>query len=238
MRQAGVSQVRLASEIGVDPKTVERWISSGRTPHPRHRDAVAAVLERSPSSLWAVEDAGPETLPAELVAMYPDRASVPRATWLGLLNTAESNIDVLVMSGTFFAQSQPRIAEMLTERAAAGVQIRLCFGRPDGASVALRDQEEGLGGAMAAKVRASLSYYRALPAVPGCGVRLHDTTLYNSLFRYDDDIVVNPHVYGQPASLNPAFRLRQVPGGLLFGHYVQSFETVWDTATTWDGKVI
>lgn len=51
-------------------------------------------------------------------------------------------------------------------------------------------------------------------------------------------VVVNPHVYGQPASLNPAFRLRQVPGGVLFGHYMQSFETVWDSATTWDGKAI
>lgn len=238
MRQAGVSQVRLAAQVGVDPKTVERWISSGRTPHPRHRDAVAAVLERSASSLWDVEEAGPETLPAELVAMYPDRASVPRATWLGLLSTAEANVDVLVMSGTFFAQSQPRIAEMLTARAAAGVRVRMCFGHPDGSSVALRDREEGLGGAMAAKVRASLSYYRTLPATPGCEVRLHDSTLYNSLFRYDGDIVVNPHVYGQPASLNPAFQLRQVPGGVLFAHYVSSFQSVWDSATIWDGKAI
>lgn len=46
------------------------------------------------------------------------------------------------------------------------------------------------------------------------------------------------HVYGQPTSLNPAFLLRQAPGGVLFGHYVQSFESVWNTATTWDGKTI
>ena len=142
------------------------------------------------------------------------------------------------MSGTFYAQTQPRIAQMLAERAAAGVRIRLCFGNPDGASVMLRDREEGLGNAMASKVRASLSYYRDLPDLPGCEVRLHDTTLYNSLFRYDHEIVVNPHVYGQPASLNPVIRLRQLQGGVLFGHYLRSFETVWDTATTWDGKVL
>ncbi|GEM_PF-1427495 len=30
-------------------------------------------------------------------------------------------------------------------------------------------------------------------------MRLHSTTLYSSLFRYDDEIMVNPHAYGEPA---------------------------------------
>ena len=41
MAQAGLSQVRLAAAVGVDPKTVERWVAQGRTPHPRHRVAVS-----------------------------------------------------------------------------------------------------------------------------------------------------------------------------------------------------
>jgi hypothetical protein len=48
-----------------------------------------------------------------------------------------------------------------------------------------------------------LTYYRPLVDVDGVEVRLHATTLYASLFRYDDEILVNPHAFGEPASANP-----------------------------------
>jgi hypothetical protein len=172
---------------------------------------------------------------SELIETHPDRASVPRETWLRLLNEAQEQINVLVFSGTFYAQTQPRIAPMLAERAAEGVRVRLCFGEPTSAAVAIRDSEEGLNGTLAAKIRASLSYYRPLVNNEGCEVRLHATTLYASLFRYDDDMIANPHAYGNPASANPAFHLRRVQGGTIFDHYAASFESVWATAQPWLG---
>lgn len=42
----------LAGRVGVDPKTVERWITTGRPPHPRHRVAVAAELDVPVTELW------------------------------------------------------------------------------------------------------------------------------------------------------------------------------------------
>jgi hypothetical protein len=127
------------------------------------------------------------------------------------------------------------IAPMLAERIAAGVRVRLYFGEPTSAAVATRDSEEGLNGTLAAKIRASLSYYRQLAEADGCEVRLHATTLYASLFQYDDDMIVNPHAYGAPASANPAFHVRRLQGGTLFDHYAASFESVWATAHPWLG---
>lgn len=43
---AGVSQTRLASELGVHRMTVVRWESGERTPQGRHRAAYAALLEQ------------------------------------------------------------------------------------------------------------------------------------------------------------------------------------------------
>ncbi len=84
------------------------------------------------------------------------------------------------------------------------MRVRLCFGDSKGRAAAIRGQEEGIGDTLAAKIRASLTYYRPpLLSEPGCEVRLHDTTLYTSMFRYDDDLLVNPHVWGRPASANP-----------------------------------
>ncbi len=58
--------------------------------------------------------------------------------WLQLLAVTREQICVLVFSGTFLAQSNPHVAKMLAERAAAGVRVRLCFGAPDGQAVAVR----------------------------------------------------------------------------------------------------
>ncbi|GIH70498.1 hypothetical protein Mth01_27510 [Sphaerimonospora thailandensis] len=122
---------------------------------------------------------------------------------------------------------------MLAERADNGVRVRLCFGHPDGQAVAIRGREEGIGETLAAKIRASLTYYRPLLTVPGCEVRLHDTTLYSSLFRYDENLLINPHVWGQPASANPLLHLKRLNATGWFDNYAQSFEAVWARACPW-----
>lgn len=243
MLKTGVGVEDLAAKVGADPKTIERWISTGRVPHRRHRWATAQLLAVDEVYLWPelLTRAGRRRVDAsraELAELHPDRASVPRETWLRMLAEARERIDVLVFSGTFYAQTQPRIAPTLHERASNGVQIRLCFGQPASTAVATRDREEALGGTLGAKIRASLTYYRALVDVDGIEVRLHDTTLYASLFRYDDEMIVNPHAYGEPASLNPALHLRRLDGGTIFDHYATSFDKVWNTAMPWLGEEV
>jgi hypothetical protein len=235
MAQRGVTTDALAAACDVDPKTVGRWLS-GRVPHPRHRWSVANHLAVEEAGLWSTAAPADAHSPQSgMVASYPNRASVPRDLWLALLMGAQRHIDVLVFSGTFFAQSNPHVAAMLAERSRAGAKIRLCFGDPTGQAVSVRDSEEGLGGTLAAKIRASLTYYRTLTAESGCEVRLHDSTLYSSLFRYDDQLLANPHIWGQPASANPLLHLERTPGIGWFDQYTGSFDAVWATSRPWSG---
>ena len=151
---------------------------------------------------------------------------------------AREHIDILVFSGTFYAQTQPKVARMLADAAVRGAEVQLCFGAPDSDAVATRDREEELGGTLAHKIRSALTYYRPLVGVDGCELRLHSTTLYASLFRYDAEIMVNPHAYGQPASANPTLHLRRLDGGQLADHYVACFKRVWETAKPWNGEEV
>lgn len=238
LAQRGVAPESLAEACEVDPKTVGRWLG-GRIPHPRHRFRVAQHLRVEESFLWPAPPSrsnrpGTGSPAGELVDTHQNRASVPRDTWLSLLRGAQRQIDVLVFSGTFFAQTNPHVAKMLVERAATGTRVRLCFGDSSGHAVAVRGREEGIGDTLAAKIRASLTYYRPLLSESGCEVRLHDTTLYNSLFRYDDDLLVNPHIWGRPASANPIFHLRRVDATGWFDDYAQSFDAVWAGAQPWE----
>jgi hypothetical protein len=238
MQRTGTATEDLALCCGVDVKTVERWISLGRVPHRANRRDAARRLGADESWLWP-QAAGVRrdgAAQSELVRLYADRASVPRGTWLRLMAEARDDIAVLVMSGTFYAQAQPRIGKELAAAAARGVRVRLCFGDPVSDAVAVRDREEGLGGTLSAKIRSSLTSYRDAARSGDIEVRLHSCTLHASLFRYDDEILANPHAYGEAASANPVLHLRRLDGGTVAGHYMDSFERVWDTAKPWTGE--
>jgi hypothetical protein len=61
-------------------------------------------------------------------------------------------------------------------------------------------------------------------------VRLHATTLYNSIYRFDDEMLVNSRVYGFPAAHAPVVHLRKLSAGILFDTYAESFKKVWGSA--------
>ena len=58
-------------------------------------------------------------------------------------------------------------------------------------------------------------------------IRTHETTLYNSLCRFDDVMLVNAHVWGVSAFAAPVLHLGRLGGGGLFDTYAQAFEAVW-----------
>jgi hypothetical protein len=60
--------------------------------------------------------------------------------------------------------------------------------------------------------------------------------LYNSVYRADDELVVNTHVYGNVASCAPALHLRRLSGGRLAAGYLDSFTRIWDQAAPWTGE--
>ncbi|MEO3817761.1 helix-turn-helix transcriptional regulator [Plantactinospora sp. B24E8] len=52
MAELGETAESLAEKLGVDSKTVGRWVSPGRIPQPRHRTAAAEALGRDVEELW------------------------------------------------------------------------------------------------------------------------------------------------------------------------------------------
>jgi uncharacterized protein DUF5919 len=170
------------------------------------------------------------TSAAELVTLYPNRGAVPGGLWHSLVDGATDHIDILVFSGLFLPDGYPEVAKVLAAKAEQGIKVRLAFGDPDSEAVRLRGEEERIGDGMAARIRLSLVYLQDALRAPGVEVRFHGTTLYNSIYRFDDDALVNAHVYGAPAAHSPVLHLRRLPGGLLFDHYLASFERVWEQA--------
>lgn len=234
----GVTPDTLAQELQVDPKTVERWITKGRVPYPKYRHQIAAKVQESERYLWP--DAVPseradQVSGSEIVKVYPHRSAVPPDLWDQLLDRATTYVDVLVYVGMFMTE-KPQLLKALAAKAEQGARIRLLFGDRDSEAVAQRSRDEGIGEhTIPAKIDHALAHFRPLADVPGVEVRTHDTVLYNSIYRFDDEMIVNPHVYGKLAAHAPAMHLRRLTAGDLFTTYADSFTAIWDGAKrhTW-----
>lgn len=228
LADARLDEVSVSTALGVDPKTVQRWLM-GRVPQRRHRWGVADLVGRHESDLWPELADGQDGTCPEIRGSYPHRGAVPRELWRTLFSCAEREIGILVYSGLFLAEDV-ETQRTLAGKARSGVAVRILLGDPEGHTLAERGAEEGIGDAIAAKVRNAIVLYRPLLAVEGVQIRLHDTVLYNSLYRADDELLVNPHVFGAAAAYAPVLHLRQASAGDLVTTYADSFERVWDGA--------
>jgi hypothetical protein len=223
---ARLRDIDVAKTLGVDPKTVQRWLG-GRLPQPRHRWGLADLLSLHEYDLWP-HLAGVPSIGPEVYATYPNRGSVPRDVWRQLYHSAEQQIDILVYSGLFLAEDVEMI-RLLGEQAQAGVAVRIILGDPDSPHVSQRGTDEGIHGAMAAKIRNAIVLYRPLITC-GVQIRLHSTVLYNSIYRADDEMLINQHIYGIAAAYAPVLHLRRHGEDDVFSTYVASVERVWSCA--------
>ena len=231
---AGLTLNDVSERVSVDPKTVERWISQARVPHRTHRLKVAAMLQADDAFLWPTTKSDPHSIAAsraELLDFYPSRGAVPAELWTSMIEGASDSVDLLAFAGSFLHDSLPGFVEALAAKAERGVRVRLLFGDPESAAVNLRGAEEGLDDGVAARCRMTWSYLAPVLKVSGVQSRQHGATLYNSLFRFDSDVLANVHTFGAAASQSPVLHLRRIPGGRLFDHYMTGFERTWDGAS-------
>lgn len=230
--EQGLTPASLAEAIGVDAKSVERWINLGRVPYRRHRYAVAARLGVDETYLWPqalTKDQKKAASEGEIIAVHPHRWTVPSDAWKRLFESAEREIGILVYSGFFLAEDVS-VSRLLAAKAEAGVRVRILLGDPDSPEVAQRGADEGIDDAMAARIRNALVLYRPIRGLESVEIRLHRTILYNSIYRADDQYLVNTHVYGTPAAEAPVLHLRKVAGGDMVATYANCFERVWADA--------
>jgi transcriptional regulator with XRE-family HTH domain len=227
--QAGLREDDVAARLGVDPKTVRRWLNE-RVPYPHNRAAVADLVGAEESDLWpgASGTLTARIRPDELSTVYPHRTAVPREVWTQFFSSARREIGILAYSALFLAEDTG-ILRLLAEKGRAGVNIKIALADPESSHAALRGGED-TGDAVPAKIRKALALYKSAAGPENVEIRLHQTVLYNSIYRADDQLIINQHAYGIPAACAPVFCLRDAGSGEMIMLYRDSFERVWAEA--------
>ena len=198
-----------------------------------HDGSIGFVPEPSASQVQPTIQPIPSSAPNadqtidQVVAFYPHRADTPKKLWMDLLVGAQEEIALFANASLFLPEENPEAIEILRAKAANGVRVRILLGNPEHPAMELRGREERLFEAIPGRIRMALAYYRPLIDVESIEFRLHGTSLYNSIFRYDDQMLVNQHLYGTYGYMAPILHLRKVASGDLFETYMKSFELVW-----------
>ncbi|TSB24019.1 helix-turn-helix domain-containing protein [Streptomyces benahoarensis] len=219
---ADLTHEELAARLGVDPKSVERWVNTGRTPYPRHAHAAAKVLRADAFYLWPQlgERTGAKAAPRdEVVACYASRGAVPMRLWREVLAGAEDSIDISVGCGLFLLDAVADLVPLLAERAAAGVRVW----------IALPDAVGFTSPAQAARAVLAQEEFSALLAESGVRLATHDGVT-NDVVRGDDDLLVTTQVDGCTAAASPVLHLRRLGTAPLSGLYLTGLEHVFGTA--------
>ena len=202
--ESDYDQRSLADELGLDHKSVQRWITRDITPRRSTAHRAAKLLGVSPAWLWPDLESDRESAShAEIVTLYPHRSEVPRHLWLDLVTGADRRIWLYANASLFLPEDNPESIDIIQRKAEAGLDVRIMMADPDSPECVKRGVEERLFDAIPARVRMALAYYLPLAGVPGVEFRLQSETLYNSIFVYDDEMLINQHVYGMYGCMAP-----------------------------------
>ncbi|MET8122741.1 helix-turn-helix domain-containing protein [Micromonospora sp. NPDC005291] len=217
----GESPADFAGKLGVDPKTVERWISSRtRTPHPRIAYQAARLLDVDVTYLWPTihgRRASKISGTDELLAMWPGRAAVPADLWPRLF--AEAQRRITIMGDPGLPDLIPHLARLLVDKTNQGVQVRIILADPDATPNPLDK----------ARAIAAQATYQPLTA-HGVTVCHYPGSLATTILRIDDDLIVRTGIDGCPAAFAPVIHLRALTDGPLSRSYLTSLDSITETA--------
>jgi hypothetical protein len=232
LRLAGATPAELSRLTGADIKTVYRWLSPGRAPLPRHRALIAGRLGRDEEYFWpeVVNPSAGNSMEgaAEIVAAYPYRSDAPTSLWWSLIDQATGQVDMLGYTLYFLSLQHPELIPSLARKCSEGLKVRAAIGDPESGHIAYRDREEATPLSLVIRIQTTLATWASLIDLEGFDLRYQDIPLYNSIFRFDDEMLVTPHLFAIPGSQAPMLHLRRLGPNGLFSRFAQHFDSVWE----------
>jgi hypothetical protein len=228
LHEAGLDIDDVARATGASHRTVERWISPGRTPQRRYRIVLARLVKRDETDLWP-EIGAPTAVTStnEFVDVYSARDRIPADLWRELLERGEKEVGLLGSALLYVFE----ISGLLTLLRDTRAKVRIALADPHSVMVAKRDEELGLDGTLATRILTSIGHLRQFEGSTHIDVRVHTTPMYCSLFYVDDEMLVTPHVYGRAGRHDtPVLHLRHREQHGIFDSYLYHFDDVFGKA--------
>lgn len=212
-------------------KTVERWLSDpSRVPHQQTRDDVAEVLGVSADVLWpkAIRSSMKTGPDREIVAAYPYRNACPTSVWARLIDGASTSITFAGYTNYFVWQEHPRLPARLSAKVASGCSVRFLVGDPDSEITRRREEIEGVPLTVGTRIRITLDALSKIEGSGGIDARFSDEHIALSVFIFDDEMLVTPHLSTLLGHESPMLHLRRLGDDGLYDRFAGHVAALWE----------
>jgi transcriptional regulator with XRE-family HTH domain len=229
LTRANMTEAQLARAVGVDPKTIGRWITDPtRVPHARHRAAASRALDEEETVLWpSVQQLVKSGADRELVQMYPYRSAAPASLWRQLIHSAETELTFAGYTNYFLWLEHANLGALLRKKAEAGCRIRFILGDPASPVTRQRELEEDVPLTLSTRIAVTISELQRLRDVPQIEARLETGHAHLSVFRFDQDMIVTPLLPGRIGHDAPMMHLRRAQTDGVFDRFAGHTEDLW-----------
>lgn len=229
--ESGMTTHKLARSCGVEDRTVDRWLYEGRVPRPGTRAAVAERLGVEEDVLWpaaakAVMKTGPDR---EVVSVYPYRSACPSSVWRSLITDAGEQLTFAGYTNYFLWLEQPNLATVLKRKARTGASVHFLLGDPDSEITQRREAVERTALTVSTRIRITLEHLDHLGPVDGLEARYsdHEGHISLSVFRFDDQMLVTPHLANLVGHDSPMLHLRRLQDDGMFDRFASHVDELW-----------
>ncbi|MFE2124646.1 XRE family transcriptional regulator [Streptomyces amritsarensis] len=218
---------------------MERWIADeGLMPHARNRHDACRVLGVDERMIWpdAITSRVKVGGDRELVHSYAYRSACPSTVWARLVNDATSEVFLAGYTNYFFWTQVPDFAGVVRRKAESGCRVRFLVGDPQGEVTRRREEVESAALSVSTRIRITLDHLADLAGLDGLETRFSAPSdamnhVGLSVFRFDRDALVTPHLASVIGHDSPLLHLRrQEPGGM-FDRFRDHVEELWGRGT-------
>ncbi|WP_346655870.1 hypothetical protein [Streptomyces sp. RFCAC02] len=166
----------------------------------------------------------------EIVTVYPYRSACPSSVWRSLITDAESELTFAGYTNYFLWLDHSNLAHALTRKARAGVAVRFLLGDPDADLTRRREAVEQTALTVSTRIRITLEHLNRLSDVGGIQARFsdHEGHISLSVFRFDDQMLVTPHLANLVGHDSPMLHLRRLQDDGMFDRFATHVETLWE----------
>nr|WP_107420871.1 DNA-binding protein [Streptomyces sp. CB03234] len=188
--------------------------------------------------IWpkAVQDRVKSGHDREVVHAYPYRSACPSTVWSELIDGASEQIFMAGYTNYFVWLEQPAFGETLRRKLDEGCRVRFMLGDPAGEVTRQREVIENVALSVSTRIRITLEHLERLGPLPGLETRIscaEDAVNHVSLsvFRFDEDVLVTPHLARLVGHDSPLLHLRRQGAGGMFDRFAEHAEELWSRAT-------
>jgi lambda repressor-like predicted transcriptional regulator len=230
MKAARLGIADLAQHCEVDPKTAGRWLANEhRMPHPAHRMAVCDLLGVEEQVIWPhvvrqTIKTGPDR---EIVTAYPTRAAAPKSLWRSLITGARNDIVFAGYTSYFLWLEQPNLHTVLRKKAERDCRVRFLVGDPESEVTRRREEAENVPLTVSTRIRITLDELAKIPATTGLEARFSDEHISLSVFVFDRDMLVCPHIATSVGHDSPTLHIRREQTDGLFDRFAYHVSELW-----------